>query len=134
MELETLKYQVEENRRDIDEVRLEIKEINNKFVEMESRIDLKLEKNQKELMLTIKEQNVESKEKDGKLFNAIDNINNSMNQQQLSMLEMKHELKETKQFMEKVQEKNKWLGRAMVTAAIGFAGTFINAMFQTFVF
>lgn len=132
--METLRYQVEENRRDIDEVRLEIKEINNKFVEMESRIDLKLEKNQKELMLTIKEQNIESKEKDGKLFNAIDNINNSMNQQQLSMLEMKHELKETKQFMEKVQEKNKWLGRAMVTAAIGFAGTFINAMFQTFVF
>lgn len=132
--METLKYQVEENRKDIDEVRLEIKEINNKFVEMESRIDLKLEKNQKELMLTIKEQNIESKEKDGKLFNAIDNINNSMNQQQLSMLEMKHELKETKQFMEKVQEKNKWLGRAMITAAIGFAGTFINAMIQTFVF
>lgn len=130
--MEALKVQVEENKQDIKEVKESIKEINQRIDNQEKRFEERIEKNHQEIKLIIKENELNNKEKNAKIFNTLDLVKEGQNKQELAMLKLNQSIEKTNEYIKEVQEKNKWLSRYAFTAAVGFCLTFINAVIQTF--
>ena len=134
MLLETLKYQVQENKEDIKALEQRFDKFVERFENQEDKIDKKIDERFNEIKKMLEGNEMKSSEKNKDLHSKIDSLVENSHQQNTQMLEIKYDMREMNKFMSKIEEKNKWLGRMVGTAAIGFVGTFINAVLQTYVF
>ncbi|MCE4957247.1 hypothetical protein [Macrococcoides caseolyticum] len=130
--MEALKQRVTTIEKEVKEIKITLKELDDKIDSNEKTMMEKIEKNQQDIKHILKENELMQKEKSDKLYDKIDKLTESQYQQTLSQKDMQNELKTTirdfTNLANDMKDNDKWKTRTIA----GFVISLVLMIIGTF--
>ncbi len=106
----------------------DIREINQKLKDQESKLNAKIDNNHNEIKMLIKETELYNREKTTKLFDGLERLTDAQHKQTLATNNLVHETRENKNSIDEFKDSDKWKTRTIA----GFAISIILMVIGTF--
>lgn len=132
--MEVVRQKIEYLEKEIEELKRKYDSLDNKIDKTARDIMKEVEKNQQDIKLLLKEQELSNKEKNEKLFASVEKLTESQYQQTLMQKDIQNELKTTiKEFTNlsvELKDNDKWKSRTIAGFVISLILMIIGSLWR----